>query len=369
MLVEALWALLISWMYLRAVAMGEPPARQMLIAAMGSAGYAVSSAVAGRWVTVRSAPWLLVSMILAAVAIGLGAIAIDRFAAFVLFAGLIGVCIGHYYVPFQVNMGHVRPFRTTAWSVAAYNVAWGGGAAIGPFLAAWFKQQPVGIIAGIAIGLAAAHTVVWLIAQFAPRTDHGDQPHAAFASTRRQRVASRWAFFTVGLVIRGLYATLWPYVCEARGWSDQVLAMGLFAMFAMVPVWGMVLARLRRRLRGPGWMIAGVLIGAAAFGLMPAADRPWLALLAVMGVGTAEAITVFHALYYANVDAEQPTRSIGWVETIAGGAFVVGPICFGLLAWNTAGALAWRTYLPGSALLVATAIGLIATARRDPSRR
>jgi len=129
--------------------------------------------------------------------------------------------MGHYYVPFQVNMVHARPFRTVAWSVAFYNVAWGTGAAMGPFLSAWFKQRPTLVIAGIAVAVAVGHTLISLLAMTARKPTTHDQPTAAFASTPGQRLGSRLAFFAVGTVVRGLYATLWPYISAARGWTGR----------------------------------------------------------------------------------------------------------------------------------------------------
>lgn len=365
LLVEAMSTLVLAWMFLRAVDLGVPPRQQMLIAAVGSVGYACSSFLAGRWVTPRFAPWLLVGAILSSMGLGLTAIAVDRFWVFVVIALLNGMVIGHYYVPFMINMGHVRPFKTTAFSVALFNVSWGLGASLGPFISAMFKQYGAAVIATLAIVLAGIHTIVSLVAQYSPRVNHDDQTHSAFASTQLQRVSSRACFFLAAIVIRGLYSTLWPYLCAARGWSEQVTAIGWFALYINVPIWALVLAHLRLRLRGPNFMLGAISIGAIAFGLIGIVPLPWMAIACNFAVGIMEGVVVFHALYYANTDPLRPGRSIAWVETLTGIAFVLGPTSFGLLAFDTHGAMQLRTYLPGSAMLmVAVVVTLIIWRRK-----
>ena len=363
-LVEAMSAVLFTWMFLRAVSMGVDPARQMLIAVAGSAGYGLSAFIAGRWVTPRIAPQLLVGAILTVMALGLGAVAIDQFGAFVIISALVGMVIGHYYVPFMINMGHVRPFKTMAWSVACFNLSWGVGISLGSFYSAWFKNQGTAIIVGMVIGLAAVHTAVSLIAQFAPRVEHDQPPHAAFASTIAQRISSRICLFCGAMVMRGLYSTLWPYLCKAQQWSDHVTAVGWFAIYINVPLWALTMARLRKRLLGPGFMIGAMLIGAGAFAMLGVAEAPWQALICMAGVGVMEGVVVYHALYYANTDKDQPGRSIAWIETLTGTAYLLGPMAFGLIAFDTQGALALRTYLPGSGLILIAALTVVVMWRR-----
>lgn len=370
LVVETLGTLILAWMAVRVVAMKYPPWQQMLVPAAGAGGYAISSLLAGHWVRPKWAPGLMLGSIVMAGLVGGAAIVLNTYAAFVALALLFGVCVGHYYVPFQINMVHVRPFRTTAWSVAFYCVAWGTGAAIGPFFGAWFEQRPTGHLLWLISGLIAGHIAINTAAMFAPPMRH-DQPHtAAFASTRTHRLAGRWCFGAVGLVIRGLYITLWPYLCEQRGWSDLQTGLGMFTMMIPVPIFSMLMARLRYHLKKPYFMFGSMVLGAVSFVGIPLVESYGAALACAAGVGVMEAVVVYHGLYYANLDPHTQSKSVGWMEAIAGSAFITGPLLFGTLAWDTAGAATLRPYAAGAALLATVGIGvaIMLPFGRDDSR-
>ncbi len=358
MVVETLGTLILAWMAVRIVAMKHPPWQQMLVPAASAAGYAFSSLLAGHWVKPRWAPGLMLGTIVTAALVGSTAIVLNSYPAFIALAFVFGACVGHYYVPFQINMVHVRPFRTTAWSVAFYCVAWGTGAAVGPFFGAWFEQRPTAHLLWLIAGLLLGHVAIHVAAMCAPPVEH-DQPHtAAFASTRTHRLAGRWCFAVVGLVIRGLYITLWPYLCKENGWTGLKPGLGMFVLMIPVPIFSMIMARLRWHLKKPYFMFAAMALGGACFLAIPFAPSFGLTLACVAGVGVMEAVVVYHGLYYANLDPHTQSQSVGWMEAIAGSAFISGPILFGLLAWDPAGAATLRPYAVGAALLATVGAGV-----------
>jgi len=332
--------------------MGRPPWQQMFIASLASTGYATSSFIAGRWITPRFAPWVLKLSPICVVAVGLVAIATQTFTAFLICAFLLGMCIGHYYVPFQINMTHVRPFRTVAFSVAFYNMAWAAGSSIGPFAGSSMRLSTSTTLAALAIALVIAHTLLAVAARLAPKPDHEEHTHAAFAPTRRQWVTAVLAFGSVGLAIRGVYATLLPDLGRQHGWSDPMIGAGQCLSFLPVVLLSPLWAALRFRLQRPWIMLASMLLGIVGVLLIPATSSYALIMLGVLLVGTMESCVVFHAIYYTNADPDpvRRGRSVGVFEMVVGISFVLGPLVMGALAWDDA--RSWRPYLVSAALLV-----------------
>lgn len=363
MLVETVLMLLLSWMNITATRMGVPPRQQMLISVAGAAAYCVSSLIAGRWVKVRFAPLLMIVMLPGAVCVGLTAVWWGEFWAFVIGTTMMGTMIGHYYVPFQVNMSHVQPFRTLAWSIACYNVAWGTGGSIGPLVGGWCRTSPFGVIVGIVIGLAVLHTILQLIARTAPPSDHAVKQTHAFASTAAQRRMAWVGVFVAAVLIRGLWATLWPALAVERGWDKAQEAIGLMLMFVPVPLGALALARMRRLLVKPYVLMAGMACGGIGFGLLPFAPTWGLAVVCAACVGLGESVAVFHSLYYANADEQTRARSVGISEALAGASFLVGPMLFGLIAWKDGSAL--RVYITGAAMMAATLVWVIWQWRKE----
>ena len=352
MLTETLATLFLAWMVLRATkTMGYEAWQHMLIPMAGSLGYATSALLAGRWVTPRWAPWLMIGSILGVTAVGLAAMAIDTYPVFVASSLAMGLCFGHYYTPFQINMTHVRPFRTVAWSVGFYNVAWGSGAALGPFIGSSMRVAPLAALAVIALGLAALHTALNFLALSAPEPTHEIERTAAFASTSPQRRVALLAFLLMNTVIRGLYLTLWPQFGKEHGWEDWQIGLGQLAIFAPLPIASLLWAKLRRRLQRPWIMLASMVIGFAGFAAIPMTDKWGWALLCVTAAGLMESCVVFHAIYYMNTDPDPRSRArcVGRFEMCAGVAGILGPASLGLLAWDDG--TSWRPYAFGCALL------------------
>lgn len=352
MLSETLATMFQSWMVLQATkSMGLQPKQHMWIPIMGSIGYAVSAFLAGRWVTPRAAPWLMVCAILLVTGFGLSAMTLNNYWAFLAFGFAMGCAFGHYYTPFQINMTHVQPFRTLAWSVAFYNIAWGLGASIGPFLGGWLRERPLTTLSGLALGIAALHTALNLLSWAAPPPRHEVTMTAAFRSTARQRWTGMLTFLVMNLAIRGLYITLWPNLGKELGWSDVQIGTGQFFMFLPVAVAALAWARLRYHLNKPWIMLASMAIGLVSLVLLPLANTWGWAVVCATGVGLMESCVVFHAIYYMNADPNPASRAknVGLFEMTAGIAAICGPLLMGTLAWDSATTL--RPYLFGAALL------------------
>jgi MFS family permease len=354
MLVETTVMILWAWMIFSATkVLDKDPHQQMWISSAGAVGYCFSAFIAGRWVTPRVAPWLMGSMLIAAATFGLIGIASERFEIYILMNLLMGLSIGHYYVPFQINMGHIRPFRTLAYSVAFYNVAWGLGGSIGPYLTGTLRDAQIDLIVLVTIiaVLVSIHVILIVVC----RTD-GDvdpNPTAAFTSTVRQRRAAWASFFAVGLVFRGLYATLWPDLGKQLGWTDWQIGLGQTLMLLPVAAMALVWARFRHRLVDPWWMLTAMVIGAVALSLLPMAPTWSTAVACGVVVGIAESCVVYHSLYYSNADTQTKGRSLGIAEMLAGSGFLFGPLIMGTLAWDSA--QGFLPYGSGSVLILAVA--------------
>lgn len=352
MLSETLATMFQSWMVLQATkAMDLPPKVHMWVPIMGSIGYAVSAFIAGRWVTPRAAPWLMVTAILMVTGFGVTAMAANHYWAFLACSFVMGCAFGHYYTPFQINMTHVQPFRTLAWSVAFYNIAWGMGAAVGPFLGGWLREQPLLTLAGIAVVIAFVHTVLNALAWAAPMPKHEVTMTTAFSSTPRQRWTGLAAFLVMNVAIRGLYITLWPNLGKENNWTDVQIGTGQFFMFLPVAVAALLWARLRFRLNKPWIMLGSMVVGMVGLALLPLM-KSWAGAVACAScVGLMESCVVFHAIYYMNADPDPKRRgrNVGLFEMTAGLAAISGPLLMGLLAWESATNL--RPYLFGAATL------------------
>ena len=336
---------------------GLLPWQLAMIATLYALGYAVSSLLAGRWTRPgRAVPMLIGSTIgisaLASAALlwptpGLPVLAV---------LGLInGLLLGQYFVPLQVRMGDVQPFRNLAWSVAAYNASWGGGDAFGPVVPITLMRFPIAALIGAVWLIAAVHVTLILAAN---RTPHGQRRvnMDAAASTPQQRRWGWTASFLVMAMYMGVLTTLYPGLGVARGWSDAQIGTGVTIMALPVLLTAPIFPLLRRWFVRP-WLLAGMLsIAATAMAIMPHAHS-WpasLACLGGMGVGFAGA--AFHAIYYVNADPTNPTRSIGINEALVGAGSTLGPLTLGLLAWNDfASPLPYR-FWAGLLLLAAGAI-------------
>ncbi|MDX1564674.1 MAG: MFS transporter, partial [Phycisphaeraceae bacterium] len=318
MLVELTVMALWFWMLMEATkGQDKKPFEQMWITAAGAIGYCLSAFAAGRWVTTRIAPWLMGSMLGLGAAAGLAGIGLGRFEGFVAATFLMGACIGHYYVPFQINMGRVRPFETLAYSIACYNIAWGLGGAIGPFFGGVLRDLGLGYesFVLVVVGLVVAHGLLLGLS----RTPEPDDPPptAAFESTGRQRKFAWINFFIVGLAFRGLYGTLWPDLGKQMQWADWKIGLGQTLMLFPVAGAALVWARCRNRLIEPWFMIGSMAVGAAAFAILPWMPNWPTAVACCLLIGVMESCVVYHSLYYANADAHTKGRSLGIAETMA----------------------------------------------------
>lgn len=375
MMVESLLTMLSAWLILASYTRGLPPRQVMFITVFSSAAYCVSSLLAGRWVTPGRAAWLTLTAPLAVLTVavatlgaagGFAEVLTDAvwFAAIVAGSAAMSACIGHYYVPFQINMSHVQPFRRLAWSVAFYNIAWGTGSSLGPAIGGLMKARPWFVVLIAAAVVVAIHTALSMMARTAPS---GAEHHltAAFTSTPRQRRMGWISFMAVAILMRGIYGVLLPGLAQSRGWSQEWIALALALLYAPIPLLAPVWAMLRYRIEKP-WILIGVLLsGAAGVLLMPLAPTYALTLLCVFCCGVADSGAVFHAVYYANADRPATrSKSIGMLEGAAGIGFPIGSLLAGLAAWNDPTAL--RAYLALGGVMLAAVVLVLYIWLRTP---
>ena len=355
-------AIVMTWLNLmtfKSTTAGYQPNLLCYIGICQAFGYTVSSNIAGRWVTVARANWLFAGAVIGTALIGLAIDLLPPIAPYMILSVIFGLCNGQYFVPFQVGMSSVKPFRTLAWTIAFYNVSWGTGLAIGPFLAGSLKGASTTTFIVLATGLAAVHTILVLLAASAKRTDvpTGDanapgtpleQPVPLFYSTRRLRTLGYMCSFVGQFLLAALSISLWPPLARDRGLSPFQMGLGLAIMGIQIPIGAIVFGSLRRFVNRPWMLLTLLLLGATMFQMLPLVAWPWH--LVVLGlVGFACSGLFFHGVYYPNADPETPHRSVGIMETCVGIAGVIGPLLLGNLAGNDA-TQHWP-YLVGSVII------------------
>ena len=355
--------LFMFWMNVAAVRMGVPPRWQALIGGLFAAGYALSAHAAGLWTTPGRARALMAGSMVLAAAVGTFSLYASGFPVMVACAAAIGILMGQYFVPFQVKMKNVQPFRTLAWTIAFYDVSWGCSFTLSPYLAGTFRGVSPLWAAAVAWAALAVHLV--LIAAL-PRSDGAGagpgHPAAAFRSTPAQRRMGWIGGGIVSLVLSGLCATIWPGLGSARGLTDRQIGIGVSAMGAQVALWSLLWARLSPRLGRPGiflWLLgvaAASVLAVPFVGGWPAVTLP----LAVFGFAFTG--IVYHAIYYSNADADDQARSVGLNEALLGACSIAGPVVLGALAWDRADSL--RPYVASAALLAGSIVVLMRMRRR-----
>ncbi len=355
MLVEGINTVISTWMLLEASrSMGREPRELMYIAMVGSATYGLSAQITGRWVTARVAPPLMIAAIFGLGLAGLIAFGVNTFPAFLIAAAVTGISTGHYYVPFQINMSHVQPFRTLAFSVAFYNIAWGIGVSFGPLIGGSLRLSPVWILLTSIGVMIAVHTVIGLLAATAPPPVREEAAAPDFASTPRHRRLGLICMFAVAVIVRGLFATIWPDLGKQNHWTDAQMGIGLLLFFAPIPLLALPLACMRHTLHQPWVMLGSMALGLIGFALLPLATAWPIALPCIIAVGIMESCVVFNVIYYMNSDPLTRSRSVGTFETLIGISNIIGPLCLGLLAWDSAAS--WRPYAFGCVLLAAVIV-------------
>lgn len=361
-------AVLMTWLNLmtfKASAAGYKPNELCYIGIIAAFGYTVSSWLAGRWVSSKNALWVVAAATVCSAAVGLAIVWLPPFAPYLGIGVALGVVNGNYFCPFQVGMGSVKPFKTLAWTIAFYNVSWGTGVAIGPYLAGVLEGMPKGAdglppkwpFMALAGGLALVHTILVLLALAAPKSDpalaRGAEP--LIPSTPRLRRLGYLCSLVGQFVVASLTMSLWPPLAETQGLSAYEKGLALAALGIQIPVGGIVFATQRHRLRRPWMLIALLLLVAGCYQALPLVTVwPWhLALFSVLGFACSGLF--FHGVYYPNADPDTPHRSVAVMETVVGVAGFTGPLLMGNLAGGSA-VSDWWPYLAGSALILGVAV-------------
>lgn len=355
---DAMAMLIVCAVIVQANRMGVSSFGKGCLGAAYSVAYAFTAHYAGRWVKPRIAMMVLTIALPVSAIFPLGTL-ITSYWALMATAVLSGIAIGHYFTPFQLKMGNVKPFTTLAWTVGFYNICWSLGYAGGAFAGSFLRSLPDPTWLILAAGaLAAIHTAVSLVAHY-DRTPDNPEYHSseAFQSTSRQRW-SGWLAILVGMfLLNSAMYTLWPALTQKYQLSDVQLAFGMLILASPIPLGSFLWPRLRRIVASGPWLIVALLVTmAAGYLLLPLCPWPMAMVpLALTGLGAGGLF--FHTVYYSNGDAERPGHSIGMNELMVGLGGVVGPPIMGALAGTDE-----QTHLPyycGAGLALALAVALI----------
>lgn len=340
---------------LRAVDLGQPPRLVAWLGSLYALTYIGSSLATGHRASPGLSRWLLRLVPVAlGVLVGVSRLA-GSFWQLLLIAAAQGVIAGLYFTPFQIVMGDVRPFRTLAWTVAFYNVSWGSGLALGPVLSALFRTLPGTLFLGVGWAVVLVHSGLALAGAGGGAPGRATVTPAATvgASTRGQRLCGWLGVALASALSASLLGCLWPPLARARQLPDWQIGLGAALIGTAVALGACLWARGRRALARPSFLVLLLLLGALGMLALPLAGGYLGLLVALLGVGVMESGVFFVAVYYVNADPVSPARSVGINEAIVGTGSVTGPLLFGTLAWNDAGAL--RPYVAAAFLLAAAA--------------
>ncbi len=351
---DMLLFLLLFTLSLEAVRLGAPPRLLAFLGVSYNLVYAVSARVAGHWVTPARAGRLLLLTPLAMVLVGAAGLLSQAWCGLLAAAVGLGVAAGHYFTPFQVKMGHVRPFARLSHTVAFYNLGWGTGLALGPFLGGWLRGTAAAVVLGAAAFLAslAALLAWWQGRPAGDARNCGAPAGLVVAEPEGGRQArhrlSGWIGVAVGnALLAATLTTLWPSLGGSWHLSNRALALGSLALCGMLPLSQLLWVRLGRRLERPRVLLGTLLVLGAGYLLLPHLPWPWT-LLPLGVTGWCAGGLFFHAIFYANADPLQPARSVGVGECVIGLGSTLGNLLLGLVAWNDAAAP--RVYLTGCLL-------------------
>lgn len=355
---------ILFWMNMQAVRMGAPPRKLAFILGLLSIGYMLSSHCAGRWVTTsRRAGAVITGAVVLMAILGVATPLAHSFWSLPVLSFCLGVLSAHYFVSFQMKMSNVNPFSNLAWTVAFYNVSWGTGYAIGPFLCGWLREKPVSWFPATLCLIAMVHSALMaLVGGNSERMIESVRPRSDLRSTPLMRKTGWIGALGVCILSSGLSATLWPALGGLKGLSDKEIGLGLFVFSIQTPFVSLFIAPLRHLMVKPWLFLAFLCLNAVAFLAVPfVLAWPW-SLIPMGACGACFAGAIFHAIYYANADAEMSARSVAVNESLFAAGNIVGPFAIGFLAWNDAASL--RPYVAGALLLTIVAAAILRMRRR-----
>ncbi|MAE61925.1 MAG: hypothetical protein CMJ49_11285 [Planctomycetaceae bacterium] len=346
-----------AWMNISTVHQDIAPRTQMWIGTLGPASFCVGAILADRLHTPRTALRNMTLILPVAAGLGIAPLYYQELWFFIVMSVAIGLMASQYFLGFQFALGHVRPFRFVAWSVAFYNIAWGSGFSIGSFLGIWAVTWNRNVTIAYILAINALHLVIILAARSAGvRHDDDHQIVHQIDSTPSHRRAAWVCGFVTSFVVVGTTSVLWLHYGEAIGLDAYQIALGSFLMLAPIPILTPVWAHFRMKVTRPGLMIATLPVQAAALIAVRAipGDRWPLQLIPLCVIGASASMVYFQSIYYANADEQNTTRSVSVNEAILVVGCMVGPLVFGLAAWDDR--VSYRPYIIGAALvIVATA--------------
>lgn len=351
-----------------------------MIGTLNAVGYASSALWAGRIVTPRRAEWLIIAASLTAAGVGAVACLTSNLWACLALSLAFGVVGGMYFAPFQVRVGHFRPFKTLAYTVGFYNISWGTGLSFGPFVASLLSEYrpfgpmlAMGTVALLHLGLCLANRsrADAALGDDSPApvpggegAEQGDS-NRDFVSTPAQRRAG-WVGVLMASLLLASFTPLWTSLSRERGLSNVEIGAGALAIGIQIPLLAMFWPLFRRRMNGRGLLVALMLLAGVSFLLMPGFRWP-MSLLPIAGAGVAISGLFFHSVYYSNADVLTHGRSVGMNEVMVGIGAIIGPV---FLQWLTFGQpSSWRPYIAVAIISVLAAGTITWIVRRGSPRQ
>lgn len=181
----------------------------------------------------------------------------------------------------------------------------------------------------------------------------------SFKLPQKQRLISIVALNIVSTMAQigqiGLGATLFPIALEAKHVSADVIGLTSAALWFGMLMSLLLAGKLTRWLGYRNTVIAGLLMGALSFILVPQLSWQWWSLpAAVIGFGTGLRWIANETWLYRLAPEEARGRVVGIHETLISLATVIRPMLTGLIVtYTSSGSLFWQQLVVIAVLFIA----------------
>ncbi len=326
----------------RTADMGASARAVAALMSVWAASYMITSLMAGRLVTRRSAAWMLIGSCLATVFVAIAFITIPGRGAMYVLMVVQGVVAAMFFPPFQVFMKYVDQGRNlgVCQSAGVYTCSWSLGFALGPFIAGilwthagWQGTHMVNI--AICVVMAIGIFLLKHHAHVDPESVNGDasggEASADAYAAMPDLAWMAWVFGGIGCMMISLIRSVFPSSGEA--WSiakaDQGVVMCIMSLVqAMV---GLALARSRIWMYRPLPVLGFGLFGIGGLLLFGIAQTSGTFSLAAACFGVYSGSFYFYFVFHSLVHPTRSGRYVALNEAVVGLASILGPTLGGEL--------------------------------------